>query len=103
MILALEREKPGLAAADFAPHLQAEAARAWELYQTGVVRQLYFNAESNSAVLLLECETTDKASEILATMPLVQVGLVTFEIIPLVPYSGFARLFEVHPPSSNYG
>ena len=31
---------------------------------------------------------------ILATLPLVQEGLITFELIPLAPYPGFARLFE---------
>jgi hypothetical protein len=31
-ILALERDKPGATDADFAPHLKAEAARAYELY-----------------------------------------------------------------------
>lgn len=94
MILALEREAPGLTGADFAPHLKAEAARAWELHQAGVIRQLYFNAEDHTAVLLLECASAAEARNRLATLPLVSAGLITFEIIPLAPYPGFARLFE---------
>ena len=30
----------------------------------------------------------------LETLPLVQAGLIRFEVIPLVPYPGFGRLFE---------
>ena len=45
-ILALEKETPGLTAADFAPHLDAEAARAWDPYQAGVIREMYFRADA---------------------------------------------------------
>jgi len=38
--LALEREVAGVTEARYAPHLAAEAARAWELYQQGVIREL---------------------------------------------------------------
>jgi len=31
---------------------------------------------------------------VLATLPLVKEGLITFEIIPLAAYPGFSRLFE---------
>jgi hypothetical protein len=29
----------------------------------------------------------------LGTLPLVKAGLISFELMPLVPYPGFARLF----------
>jgi muconolactone delta-isomerase len=101
MILALEREAPGLTGADFAPHLKAEAARAWELHQAGILRQLYFNAEEHTAVLFLECASTTEARDLLATLPLVRAGLITFEIIPLAPYPGFARLFGNQPETGH--
>ena len=44
-ILAMEREVSGLTAADCQPYRQAEAARAWELYQAGVIRELYFRPD----------------------------------------------------------
>lgn len=93
-ILAIEHEKPGLIAADFQPHLKAEALRAWELYQADVIRELYFDPDQHRAVLILECNNVDAAQKDLTTLPLVKAGLITFELIPLVPYSGFARLFE---------
>jgi hypothetical protein len=97
MILALEREQPGLTAADFAPYLKAEAARAWQLYQSGSIRQLYFNDSQHTAVLMLECASPAEAVVVLDSLPLAAAGLITFEIIPLAPYPGFERLFEPHP------
>ncbi len=95
-ILAIEKEMPGAAAEDFKAHAKAEAARAWELYQTGVFREMYFRQDYPSAVLILECEDVEQAENVLNTLPLVKEGLITFDIIPLVPYPGFARLFATN-------
>ena len=92
-ILALEQDVAGFTAEDFTPHLKAESARVWELYQTGVLRELYFRADRHSAVLILECANVEESQSILKTLPLVEHGLITFDVIPLVAYPGFARLF----------
>ncbi len=91
--LAIERETPGVTDEQFRPHLKAEASRAWELYQAGVLRELYFCEEQSIAVLMLECADTDEAKSALDSLPLVRAGLISFEIMPLSPYPGFARLF----------
>ena len=84
-VLALEKEIPGTPATAFRALLKAEAAKAWELYQQGVIRELYFNAEEHTAVLVLECQDLQAARQILAQLPLVQVGLIEFEVISLIP------------------
>lgn len=91
--LAIEKESPGAAEEDFAPLLREEAARAWALYSSGVIRELYFRGDREEAVLILECADVLEASRTLATLPLVAAGLISFEVIPLVPYPGFERLF----------
>jgi hypothetical protein len=93
-ILAIEKEVAGVGGEDFGPHLKAEAARVWELYQSGVIREMYFRADESSAVLVLECAGAGEAREALNTLPLVREGLIAFEVIPLVPYPGFGRLFS---------
>ena len=93
-ILAMEVETVGVKPEEFAPHLKAEARRVWELYQSGMIRELYFRAERSEAVLILECTDTGDAQHVLESLPLVQAGLIRFEVIPLVPYPGFERLFE---------
>ena len=91
-ILALERDVPGVTDEQFGPHLKAEATRAWALHQQGAVRELYFRADEDAAVLVLECGDLAEA-ERLASLPLVREGLIAFDLIPLQAYPGFARLF----------
>ena len=49
--------------------------------------------DRRQAVLVLECESADEARRRLEELPLVREGLIDFEVIPLVAYPGFARLF----------
>lgn len=92
-ILAIERDIPGITDQDFKPHLDKEAARVWDLHQSGVIRELYFRSDQTSAVLVLECQDSKEADQILQTLPLVREGFITFEIISLIAYPGFSRLF----------
>ena len=93
-ILALEHDLPDVRADQFTKALlQAEARRAWELQQAGVIRELYFRADRDEAVLVLECTNVVEALEVLNTLPLVHEKLIGFELIPLTAYPGFARLF----------
>ena len=93
-ILALEKQVPCITEEEFRPHLRAEAARAWELYQAGVIREMYFRQDWPGAVLVLECANAEEASQVLDTLPLVQEGLIVFDVVPLIPYPGLSRLFD---------
>jgi muconolactone delta-isomerase len=93
-ILALERDVPGVTDEQCAPHLAAEAARAWELHQAGVIRELHFRADEDAAVLMLECSDLAEAERALGSLPLVRLGLISFDLVPLRAYPGFARLFR---------
>ena len=93
-ILAIEHDLLDASGDQFTePLLKAEARRAWELHQTGVIRELYFRADQHAAVLVLECADVEEARSALATLPLVWARLIEFELIPLTAYPGFARLF----------
>jgi muconolactone delta-isomerase len=93
-IIALEHGLPGATLEKFQQYASAEAAQAWKLHQQGFIRELYFRADRREAVLVLESAEVDSARQLLASLPLVEHGLITFELIPLVAYSGFARLFQ---------
>jgi hypothetical protein len=88
-ILAIEKEITGVREEEYKPHL-----KAWELYQQGIIRELCFTAKDHSAVLILECIDATEADKYLNSLPLVKEGLIKFDILPLIPYSGFARLFN---------
>ena len=92
-ILAIEHELPDATAEKFQQFSKEEARKVWELHQAGIIRELYFRSDRNEAVLVLECGSVSEARETLSTLPLVQNGWITFEVIPLMAYPGFKRLF----------
>lgn len=92
-LLALEVENPGCSPDSFQAHLAEEARAVWDLYLSGVIREAHFRSDRHTAVLVLECIDEHHAREILSTLPLVRHNLIHFEIVPLSPYPGFARLF----------
>jgi hypothetical protein len=73
--------------------MKAEARCLFDLQQMDRIRQVHFRVDTKSAVIEWECDTIDEVKEAISTLPLVQAGLIHFEIIPLMPYSGFSRLF----------
>jgi muconolactone delta-isomerase len=93
-ILAFEHELPGTSREQFQRYEKEEARKAWELYQAGVIRELYFRTDQHTAVLVLESASTDEAATNLSNLPLVRESSINFELIPLKAYSGFARLFN---------
>jgi len=92
-ILAIEKDLPGASTERLQPLLKPEARRVWELYLAGVLREIYFRADCHSAVLVMECRDVAEARQVLSGLPLVANELIEFEIIPLVAYQGFDRLF----------
>ncbi len=92
-ILALEHELPNLPTGQFQKYAKEEAHRVWELTQAGVIRESYFRADRDEAVLVMECNSMKDAQEVLSTLPFVQNQLIQFEFIPLKAYPGFERLF----------
>lgn len=91
-ILAIEKELPGLTTADFKPYLKAEAGRVLELYEQGIIREIYFGRQEHNAVIIMECNSVQEATEILEELPLVKNKLINFSVIELMPYDGFSRL-----------
>lgn len=94
-IIALETGLPDVSENAFTEELlRKEARKAWELYQSGIIREIYFRADKEAAVIILECKDANEAESIISSLPLVQQKLIKFEIIPLAPYPGFERLFK---------
>jgi hypothetical protein len=70
---------------DPTPHIPDEMRRVGELQEAGVIEQLYLKADRSGAVMLLEAQTTGDAQRQLATLPLVDRGVTSFELTELVP------------------
>ena len=69
---------------DPAPHISDEARRTEELRAAGVLEQLYLKADRSGAVLILEAGSAEEADRQLATLPLVERGVVSVEVTELV-------------------
>lgn len=74
--------------------MEAEALKVYDLYVSGVLREIYFKEENNIAVLILECKDRSEAESLIASLPIVEKGYIGFDIIGLRPYPGFSRLFD---------
>jgi hypothetical protein len=92
-VLALGRDTAPADDPRFAELRPAEARRAWDLYQADVIREIYFRADRPNGVLVLEVPDLVAAREVIDSLPLVAAGLIDFDLVPLKPYPGFARLF----------
>jgi hypothetical protein len=42
----------------------------------------------------MECDTKEKATELLNSLPLVKKGLIAFELMQLNPYTGYDRIIK---------
>lgn len=93
-LLALERELASSCDPRWVEFSKAEAKRLWELQQEGFVREAYFDTLEHTAVLVLEADSKADAESLLASLPMVENRIIRFEVIPLAPYDGYARLFE---------
>lgn len=93
-LLAFEREIEGITKEEFVPYLNQEAEKVWEYHKNGIIREISFTKESHEAVIILECEDKSAAEALLNELPLVKNGLIKFDVIELIPYNGFERLFK---------
>jgi muconolactone delta-isomerase len=73
-----------------AAYLEPEAERVRELYTQGVFRAIYSRGDVKGAVVELECADEKEANQVMATMPFAQQKMIDIQIIPLLPYRGFA-------------
>ena len=99
-VLALGRDTAPADDPRFAEARPAEARRAWELYQADVLREIYFRADRPNGVLVFEVPDLAAARAAIDSLPLVAAGLIDFDLVPLKPYPGFARLFAEAAPGT---
>lgn len=101
-ILAVEKAMGTHGSVEYEPHLKSEAAKVLELYENGIIREVYFS-QDHEAVIVLECADIREAEAVLGTLPLVENNLITFDFMELNPYKGFTRLVDVDPSQDGKG
>ena len=92
-ILVLPKPREGVARETMEQHAAAEIQAVLDLYAQDVARELYVRADQPGRVaLVLEAASVEAAEEALATLPFVRLELIGFDLIPLAPFTGLARL-----------
>jgi len=92
-ILAVEKEISSIDTILHKEILYKEAQKVYQFYQSGFIREIYFN-EMHNAVLIIECDSISEANDKLQSLPLIFEDLIKFELMQLNPYTGFERLFK---------
>lgn len=74
--------------------IRPEAKAVWKLYESGLVREIYYIDDLSGAVLKVEAASLEEVKKGVETLPMIQDGSLVPEYIALKPYTGFGKLFE---------
>lgn len=91
--LCLDVPQPGATLEKYQPHLLGEVRYGWQLYKSGVVRDIYFRQDRAGVAIIAEAESIDAARDALADFPLAKAGLIGWDVIPLGPFINWEALF----------
>ena len=92
-IIAIEKELKQISGGSAAEVYKNEAKRVYALYLSDTLREIYLT-EEHCAILILECEGLDAVKQLLDALPLVQSGVIAFDVHELRPYRGYGRLMQ---------
>ena len=73
--------------------IREEARTVWKLYESGLVRELFYLDKLTGAALRCEAATLEELKAGVEKLPMIRDGLLVPEYIPLMPYTGFGKLF----------
>ena len=73
---------------DFAPHLDAEAAQAFDYMEEDFFREVYGLTNGSGALIIAEAESEAAARAKMAELPLSKVGMLNCEYYPVKAYRG---------------
>ncbi|MFZ3387277.1 superoxide dismutase [Buttiauxella gaviniae] len=93
-VLCLDVPASGATLEKYAPHMTSEVLQSWELYKSGIIRDIYFRQDRPGVAIFLECQSVDEAKSFMADLPLAKAGLLTFECIPLGAFANWESLFS---------
>ncbi len=84
--LVLMSDAPGSKPSDFTPLGESERIKVYELKHQGKISEIYFRSDRDDAILMLECDDLKDAKTILNSLPMVEAGLLEYDLIELRDY-----------------
>ena len=92
-LLCLDVPQPGATPEQYGPHMHAEVRHGWDLYKSGLIRDIYLRHDRPGVAIIAEAESVEAARAQLMEFPLAKVGLIGWEVIPLGPMLNWETLF----------
>ena len=92
-LLALSVRQPGASFDDIQRLQVPEVTMVWQMQQEGFLREIYFDPDRPAVTLILEAESIEAARARLAQLPMVEAGLIDFDLIKLGHYAQIQALF----------
>jgi hypothetical protein len=81
--LAIGRARSGVGWEDITPYVGEEARHVWEIYESDRMREFYLRVDDRPGVVLgFECDDLAEAERLFAARPVLEGGLLDFEVIP---------------------
>ena len=87
------RPLDGAGMEQFQPYLDAEIRYGWDNYKNGTFREIYFRQDMLGVVVMVEADSLNAARAAVENFPLARAGLVSFETIPVGPFTNWEMLF----------
>lgn len=91
--LCLDVPQPSATMDQYQPHLADEARHGWQLYKSGIVRDIYFRQDRPGVAIIAEADSAEVAKQALGSFPLAKAGLIDWDVIPLGPFVNWELLF----------
>lgn len=91
--LCLDIPLPGASLEKYQPHMHDEVRHTWQLYKSGVVRDIYFRQDRPGVAVIAEADSMEAAKKALSEFPLAKAGLIGWDVIPLGPFTNWESLF----------
>ena len=91
--LCLDLPQPGASLEKYQPYLVDEVRHTWQLYKSGVIRDIYLRQDRPGVAIIAEADSLDSTKDLLAEVPLAKAGLIGWDVIPLGPFVNWELLF----------
>lgn len=98
-ILAIDKVLPEATPDKVKDTFMKEVNHTVKMYLADVVREMYFRQDRSGTILVLEAPSMEDARSLIDRMPMVQAGLIDFELIPLGPFVPLALLLDEEAPT----
>jgi hypothetical protein len=92
-VLAIASAKPTLTPDQLQKHMPKEVPATLRHYLDGKIEQFWFR-EKAGPIFLMNVESIEDAKAELDTLPLVQAGLMTYELMPVTPLRPLGLLIQ---------